>query len=281
LGFNIYRGLKLDKILKNIPFLWVLNSFVEEKIQYKEPIKIEKNGIKIIYFAGCVNTYLNKSVLNSVQMLLEKNGFELIIPKFKCCGVPLRNYGDFDGFIELAKANVDLIPEDFDYFLTDCASCGMAFKEYAEILEGEYKNKLDKLLKKSLNINEFIIKFELHKKGKKFDKTITYHDPCHLSRSLKITEEPREILKEISNFIEMEDSNLCCGAAGSYIISNPKISTEISKRKAKNIKATKAQIVATSCSGCTLGLLNGLSNIDKSVKVYQVAELLADKNNDN
>ena len=278
---NIYRALGLTashKIL-NIPELWMINNLLTEKIQPLQPKQItEKKNLKIFYFAGCINTYINKSAKNSVKIILETNGFDVNIPDFSCCGVPARNFGDFDTFKELAKKNLDLIPDDIDYLLSDCASCSLAFKAYIEALDGEYKEKAEKVFAKALNINEFILKYNLNSVKSKKNKKITYHAPCHLERGLKVIDEPREVLKGISGieYTEMKDADLCCGAAGSYFITCPEISKKISYKKAENIENTGSDIVCTSCSGCTIGLLQGLSLKNQDIKVYQTVELLAE-----
>lgn len=278
---NIYKGLGLTashKIL-NTPELWMINNLLTEKIQPMQPRqKTEKKNLKIVYYPGCINTYINKSAKNSVKIILESNGFDVNIPDFSCCGVPARNFGDFDTFRQLAKKNLDLIPDDIDYLLSDCASCSLAFKAYTEALDGEYKEKAEKIFAKALNINEFILKYNLNSVKSKQNKKITYHAPCHLERGLKVIDEPREVLKGISGieYTEMKDPDLCCGAAGSYFITCPEISKKISYKKAENIENTGSEIVCTSCSGCTIGLLQGLSLKNQDIKVYQTVELLAE-----
>ena len=45
---------------------------------------------------------------------------------------------------------------------------------------------------------------------------ITYHDSCHLKRTLKVSEQPREILHKAGYEIEeMSECDMCCGMGGS------------------------------------------------------------------
>ena len=66
----------------------------------------------------------------------------------------------------------------------------------------------------------------------------------------------------------MKDADVCCGAAGTFCISQPEISKLISARKAENIFNTKADIVCTSCAGCKIGLYQGLIEKNSKIPVY-------------
>ena len=106
---------------------------------------------------------------------------------------------------------------------------------------------------------------------------VTYHDPCHGVRFLKVKEEPREILRSIPGveLVEMKEADMCCGGAGSYGIFNPKLSREVLARKMNNYHNTKAEILATSCPACTMQLAFGLKLHDLKGVVKHPVELLA------
>lgn len=285
---DIYRLTGLQNINK-IPFLpkifseniILFNHFVREKVKYKKlnPAK-QLSDLKILYFPGCINTYINPSVKNAVLMVLEKNGISAKIPEnLSCCGIPARSAGNLELFIKQAKENLDRIDVDIDYLVTDCASCGSVWKHYAEVLDGEYKEKAERLAGKAININKLLAGLDIYiPENVKIEKTVTYHDPCHLSRFQRIKLEPREILKKIPgiNFIEMQEADRCCGASGSFCLTKSEISRSISAKKAKNIIQSEAQIVSTSCPSCEIGILQGLVQVGNILPVYQPVELLAE-----
>ena len=74
----------------------------------------------------------------------------------------------------------------------------------------------------------------------------------------------------------MKDSDVCCGAAGTFCISQPEISKAISSEKAQNIINTEADIVCTSCAGCKIGLSQGLIEKNSTIPIYHPVELLAE-----
>ena len=109
---------------------------------------------------------------------------------------------------------------------------------------------------------------------------VTYHDSCHLKRSLKVSKEQRELLKNIKGveFVEMNDCDNCCGFGGSYSLLYPEISAPILEKKIQNIKESGANVVALDCPGCLMQIKGGLDarGID-DIKVKHTAEIIAEK----
>jgi len=218
---------------------------------------------KIVYFPGCFDTSAS-----AVITVLEKNGYEVYMPKgFSCCGMAAKSAGDMQTFNELMENNISKIPDDTEYIITECASCGSAWQDYPE----EYA-------KKAVNIYKFLDELDLYiPENASYNKTVTWHDPCHLVRFQHVKDEPRNILKKIPGvkFVEMKEADRCCGAAGSFCATKPRVSLPISKRKAKNIIESGADAVATSCSGCKIGIMQGLAATGRVIPLISPIEILA------
>jgi Fe-S oxidoreductase len=107
---------------------------------------------------------------------------------------------------------------------------------------------------------------------------ITYHDSCHLKRTLKASDEPRELLKQAGHDIaEMYECDTCCGMAGSYSLKLPEISAPILERKLKHIKDTGASKVVMDCPGCVMQIRGGLDKDGAPIQVEHTAERLSDR----
>jgi len=287
-GLNIFKALgglylteKISCLFKNKwMFLDLFNSQLRENVKYKKLNAVKPlSSLKIVYFSGCINNYINSSIKNSVLIVLEKNGYSVETPqKFSCCGIAAKSAGDFQGFSEMAEKNIALIPDDVDFIITDCASCGSAWEMYPDFVGEKYKEKALKFAAKSVNINKFLDMQGIYlPANSNINKTVTYHDPCHLKRFQNVSEEPRNLIKSLQNinYKEMKDADVCCGAAGTFCVVQPEISQKISEEKAKNIIETKADIVCTSCAGCKIGLSQGLIGQNSKIEVYHTIELLA------
>lgn len=269
---NTYRFLKFDKLVNKFypMFLkmgWIgkkvilANEFVTIPSKTKSTVPLlqeqkSDNKTKIVYFKGCVNEYINPRTKNATASVLTQMGIEIIPAKFDCCGVPFLSCGNTEQFTKQVIFNLSQIPENFDYFLTDCASCQNAFAEYKNYIgDAKLLEKIDKILEKSINVTEFIIKtaesIEFEQKT-----SFTFHKPCHLENMGFIN----EFLKKSINveYIEMKEFDKCCGFSGEFAIKNPKLSQQISAKKAKNAHGANADYILTSCPACVLGLTQGL-----------------------
>jgi L-lactate dehydrogenase complex protein LldF len=115
------------------------------------------------------------------------------------------------------------------------------------------------------------------KDGEELGK-ITYHDSCHLKRTLKASEEPRELLERAGHEIaEMYECDTCCGMAGSYSLNLPQLSAPILERKLRHIRDTGAKAVVMDCPGCVMQIRGGLDRDGTSIGAQHTVERLADR----
>lgn len=112
--------------------------------------------------------------------------------------------------------------------------------------------------------------------------TVTYHDPCQLSRFLQITDEPRRILRSIKgiNLVEPENTHgersTCCGGGGGFEAVFPELSEKIACNRAGELAATGAEIIVTHCPGCILQIRHALKKMKmENIKVMDIMQIIA------
>jgi glycolate oxidase iron-sulfur subunit len=105
---------------------------------------------------------------------------------------------------------------------------------------------------------------------------VTYQDSCHLLHGQKVREAPRQLLRAIPNleFVELPYSEICCGSAGSYNITQTRTSLDLLAGKMQHAKSTNAELIATANPGCLLQLRAGAAMHHTNQKVLHVIELL-------
>ena len=150
-----------------------------------------------------------------------------------------------------------------------------------EVLKGDpvYYPKAEYWSTRTYDLSTFLVKVIDYRKPKgKVDAVVTYHDSCHLKKTMKVTAEPREILKSIPGvtFKEMGKADACCGSGGSYFLTHQETSQGISTRKIADINSTGAEQVATGCPACMMQLLDGVGRFGKEQKVTHYISLLAE-----
>ncbi|MGH7136414.1 MAG: (Fe-S)-binding protein, partial [Pirellulales bacterium] len=99
---------------------------------------------------------------------------------------------------------------------------------------------------------------------------------CHLGHAQKIREAPRRLLAHVPGLElrELPESELCCGAAGTYNLTEPEMAGRLSRRKLANIAKTGARLVLTANAGCLLQIGREARQQGLPVKVMHPIELL-------
>lgn len=256
------------------------------KDQMPEVIKVNKPKMKVAFFVGCMNNYIYTDMGKALVEVLNANDVEVIIPKEQhCCGTPVYVNGDVETAAAMAKSNLDIFDKTgADAIVLDCGTCTDSWKHnYKELLEFDdtgYKEKAKKWAAKTYEISEFLVNVIGIRKENlgTVSKKVTYHDPCHVARSLGITKEPRAVLKSIPGIelIEMKNPGSCCGMAGSFCLTFPELSEEILNHKVEDIASTKVDSVATSCPACRMQLAGGVVNAGMEHDTVHVIQLLAE-----
>ncbi len=108
----------------------------------------------------------------------------------------------------------------------------------------------------------------------KRDVTFTFHDPCHLARGQGIRSQPRQLLESAGHFLDMRESDTCCGGAGTFHLDHPSAASQILERKRANIERTGAGIVVTACPGCLIQLTRAAEASGGKFKAMHISQVL-------
>lgn len=269
--YNYMKNNLLAKIIFFLQSKYVFGNIIRigkhlSKI-FRKANKTYVNAKKILYFKGCVNEIFPQSD-KYIHKIFKNVELNIITPDFDCCGLPFLSEGNFLRFEECAKSNMKKMNGDYDYIVTDCASCQNTLINYSKYFDFPDIGN-DKFLDWGEIIAQNSIKFQFDRPTR-----VTFHKPCHLNKDDFL----EEIVKNCENieYIKMKDYDDCCGFAGSFALKNTKLSDKLCKSKALNIEATKADYVITTCPSCILGLKRGLKLIkNKNIKVVSLLEFLA------
>jgi heterodisulfide reductase subunit D len=206
---------------------------------------------EVLFFAGCTSAVMKPLVPSLVASakLLKRAGvdFAVMAQDEPCCGSTLLRVGQTDAFEKLEKENFERFKAlGVKKIVTACPGCYTTLKKSAEKLGSDIE---------IMHITQEIA--ELVKSGdlevKRSSEKMTYHDPCHLGRLGGIFDEPREIVKAVSSFVEMPNhgyESRCCGAGAGLQSAFPKLSRELAAKKVDEAKGTGATTLVTCCPFC-------------------------------
>lgn len=242
-----------------------------------------KSGLKIAFFPGCVADKLFPRVAEAAIKVLDMHGVGVFMPPDQsCCGIPALASGDRQTYDTLVRQNLKLFGDAaFDYLITPCATCTSTIKEFWPKLMEAYSPKEQEQIRalhdKAIDLTAFLVdvlKVELPQTDGE-GKRVTYHDSCHLKKSLGVSEQPRKILKALPGytFVEMPEADRCCGSGGSFTLSHYDLSTRIGQRKRDNVVSVKPEVVAAACPACMMQLMDMLSRNKDDIQVKHVVEL--------
>jgi glycolate oxidase iron-sulfur subunit len=164
-----------------------------------------------------------------------------------------------------------------DAVINTAAGCGAMLKDYEHLLHGtEHEEAARKFVAKSKDISEFLMELGPVKPTHPLPIRATYHDACHLRHAQQIAKPPRQLLEMIPELelVPLAESELCCGAAGSYNLTQPEMAEKLGDRKIANIKATGAQAVFMGNVGCLLQVARHLKKTAPDIWVAHTIDAL-------
>jgi Fe-S oxidoreductase len=291
------RPLQTGKFLRHLPlFLADLTdgrslpaiAAVPFRDRFKE-IRQPKGREKVAFYTGCLIDFAYPEQGEALVKILNKAGVEVLFPQGQtCCGAPARYNGAYETAADNAADNIAaLLDEPVSCVVSACPTCTVALMhDFTATLGSTGQTallpKARELAARTVDFSTLVKRLvdegRLTLKEGEGLGAITYHDSCHLKRTLKVSAEPRELLGKAGYEVkEMFECDTCCGMGGSYSLKLPEISGPILQRKLRNIRETGAPTVAMDCPGCVMQIRGGFDQAGDPVQVRHTVEILAEQ----
>jgi len=250
------------------------------------PTEIPAQGEKryrVGVILGCVQRIFFSPVNEATVRVLTANGCEVVVPPSQgCCAALPAHQGQTNQAQAIARQMIDSFADtEVDYIIINAAGCGHTLKEYHHILadDPEYADKAKQFVAKVRDINEFLAEVgfnqPLHPVTEQ-ETPVVYQDACHLLHGQKISNQPRQLIRQIPRLQLQEpiDAALCCGSAGVYNMLQPAVAEELGQQKVTNLLQTGAKLIISSNPGCSLQIQKHLQQQDQTVPVIHPIQLL-------
>ncbi|HVE39492.1 MAG TPA: (Fe-S)-binding protein [Planctomycetota bacterium] len=248
---------------------------VKGVLSFKAPKGTKKKRVAL--FTGCLADQLFADVNEATVKVLTQNGCDVdVLSQEVCCGALHIHNGARDQAKGLAAANVRAFNAGrYDAILTNAAGCSAELRHYGELLDGD--EGAEEFGKKIRDISEFLVEIGYTPPQGKLEGKVAYDEPCHLLHAQKISAAPKKILSEVPGIerVALEEAEACCGSAGIYSFTQPKLSKDVLARKIEQIKKSGCDTLVTGNPGCILQLRCGVKEAGLPVKVMHPVELLA------
>jgi len=262
---NIWAGRKQER-----------DAWMPEDVEYK-------NEGEIGFWAGCTASFVEADIAENAVHILKEGGVEFAYlgKDENCCGTPFLTAGKWDTFEQIFRHNVEQINKrGIKTLVVSCPGCWVSlehfYKDWAKKLGLTWDVKIEHI---SETTSRLIEEGKLNFK-QEVNKTLTWHDPCHIGRHGGIYEPPRHVISSIPGvtYVDMEsnrENGRCCGSVLTRI-GDPKVSDKIAYLRLKEAEDVKADEVLTTCPCCEFQLRVGGRNTGATVPVKDFTSVVAE-----
>jgi glycolate oxidase iron-sulfur subunit len=282
--------LKLDRLFEALGLLNLLPPRLRQLVRMLPPLgksepalptflpAIGPRRARVALFTGCVGDAIFRATNWATARVLQHNGCDVVVPQNQaCCGAIHFHAGSSEPARAFADTNLGAFDcDDVDAILVNVAGCGAMLKDYGHHWHDSGQPAREKFARKVKDISEFLDQLGLIAPEGALPLVATYHDACHLGHAQKIREAPRRLLAKIPGLVlkDLAETDLCCGAAGTYNLTEPEMSARLSQRKLKNILTTGARVVITANAGCLLQIAREARACGEKLWVVHPIDLL-------
>jgi glycolate oxidase iron-sulfur subunit len=228
-------------------------------------------------FPTCIGAVMQPDVHRKAADLLVASNFDVhVSPQQVCCGAIHHHNGDVATASRLARRNIDAMRHS--RVVTCVAGCGAMLREYGHLLRDDplYRERAADFSAKVRDISEFLAETGLQPMKHSIPQTVTYHDACHLAHAQRVATAPRMLLSQIPGLkiVPLPESEICCGAAGTYNLTQPQMSRQLADRKLRNIESTGAEVCVTGNVGCAMQIESAARQRGVKLSVVHPVQLL-------
>jgi len=235
-----------------------------------------KQRATVALLSGCVADVVFRTTHHATARVLARNGCTVLVPREQaCCGALAYHAGLLRAALPGMLRNVAVFSRiEADAIVVNVAGCGSTLKDYPHILreaealtEGAEREAVrraladaERMASKVRDITEFLYALGPVTPRGPIEMDAVYHDACHLAHAQGIRSEPRRLLEMVPGLrlVPLEEGEVCCGAAGTYALSEPEMSAALAARKAERIMQTGAHAVFTANAGCLIQIQRAL-----------------------
>ena len=262
---------------------WGVPHDTRRKLIESEKLPIFDGSQQWLLWMGCGASYdpHGQDVVRAMARILGAAGVSWgVLARETCCGEPARRAGNEYLYMELSQQATDSLR---DKTVSNLLTCD---PHCARMFDVDYRQNpaFEELAIRVRHHAEFLSDVLPRLKLRPESKKITYHDPCYLARGRGITNEPREVLRQIGGeLVEMEHHGkraFCCGAGGAQLfIADDKVELpggRVNQRRFAEVEASGAATVVVACPYCPIMLNDAAQHARREdIEVLDLAELVA------
>jgi glycolate oxidase iron-sulfur subunit len=278
---SAFDRLGLERLRRRIPGLSLIARHTSAPMRRAVP-RPETPRLRVALLVGCVAHQMRPSITSSTVNVLHRNEVDVVLlPRDTCCGALDLHAGEsaasYRAVVAMCRA---VAGAEVDHLVTTAAGCGAIVRRFDELFtEGARDTDVvHRVAHHARDICELLVEIGLRppRPNVLSERTVAYHDACHLLHGCRVDRAPREILSAAGvRWIDLGENAICCGSAGVYNLLHPRAASELARRKVELSTGKGVSDVAIGNIGCILQLELALARAGRTdVKVWHPIELL-------
>ena len=231
---------------------------------------------KMFTIKGCVQNAAAPQINFATKKVLENSAIQLDEVNSSCCSALAFHLTELEQAHTTIRKNIDdwyqMLNDGYEKIVINSSGCSTFVKQYETIMQDDsaYADKAKFISEHCIDLSELASELK-PRASSATKKTIAFHSPCTLQHGQQINGKIEEKLTQAGyDLVEVQDSHLCCGSAGTYSLLETEMSSELLKNKLSNLKKHQPDMIVTANIGCLMHLQSGTD-----IPVKHWIELLA------
>jgi glycolate oxidase iron-sulfur subunit len=228
---------------------------------------------KVLMLMGCVQPAMMPNINAATARVLDAAGIQtLVADDAGCCGAIRTHLNDTAGGLADMRRNIDAwwplvqgltSAGTVEAIVMNASGCGVTVKEYAHHLANDaaYAEKAQRISELTKDLSELLPALvpALKPKLRSTSTRLAFHPPCTLQHGQQLRGGVESGLRELGFDISVasNESHLCCGSAGTYSVTQPKLAYALRDRKLTHLAPLEAQTIVSANVGCIQHLQTG------------------------
>lgn len=231
--------------------------------QSASPVPLTSHARRMLVLRGCVQPLGTPNTNAAAAHVLARLGISLLsTPDTGCCGALNQHLSDPSGARDMMRRNIDAwwphVEGGAEAIVMTASGCGLMVKDYGHALKDDpaYADKAARISALTKDLSEILsgedlAGFATVGQGKR----VAYHSSCTLQHGQKLGGTVEAILQRCGyELTPVANSHLCCGAAGSYTLTQPVLSQQLLDNKLAALQQGKPEVIASANVGCQMHL---------------------------
>jgi glycolate oxidase iron-sulfur subunit len=214
---------------------------------------------RMLLLDGCVQPVLAPQINQALQLILGRLGIALqSAAGAGCCGALPQHLSEAERAREMARRNIDawwpLLEQGAEAVVITASGCTAQVRDYPHLLEDEpaYAEKARRLADRAKDpveilLDENLEALDIRPRGQR----VAVHTPCTQQHGLGLDGAVARLLSGLGyRLTAVAENHLCCGSAGTYSLTQPKLSQRLRVRKLEALNIDRPDRIVTANIGC-------------------------------